>query len=227
MKNYVLKTTGLALAVLVVGASMASANIVYVDAAESNTTLADGTAYTPPARDDADDQWTIRVVGNGATSYTANDNNANPGEDAPELRTTITGLTDGQEYNLYAYFWAATPSGNGDWDLAAGFALDALTAYKPTLLNATDISGVTVADHFTVGTVMVVESDRELYQADLGSVVVGSSESISIYLDDVTGNDDRSWYDGVGYEAIPEPATLGMVALFGGGLLVIRRRLMI
>ncbi|MCK4563543.1 MAG: PEP-CTERM sorting domain-containing protein, partial [Verrucomicrobia bacterium] len=36
---------------------------------------------------------------------------------------------------------------------------------------------------------------------------------------------DRGAITGVIIEQIPEPATLGMVALFGGGLLFIRRKL--
>lgn len=31
----------------------------------------------------------------------------------------------------------------------------------------------------------------------------------------------------MGYEAFPEPGTLGLVAVFGGGVLFIRRKLMI
>lgn len=235
MKKHALKTTGLVLGALICGASVASANITYVDATEANTTTNIGYTYTlevvasgyPTTAQNEDNEWLTRVVGNGDTAFTANDNNANPGEDAPELRTTLTGLTDGQQYNLYAYFWATGTSGNADWDLAAGLTSGSLTDYKPSSGNATDISSVTVADHFTDGTLIVEQSNRYLYQADLGTAVADATGNMVIYLDDVTGNDDRTWYDGVGYEAVPEPATLGLVAVFGGGVLFIRRRLMI
>ena len=54
---------------------------------------------------------------------------------------------------------------------------------------------------------------------------VGKTLFVAFEGNGVTAN-SYSRLDNVYLEAIPEPATLGMVALFGGGVLFIRRRLM-
>ena len=55
----------------------------------------------------------------------------------------------------------------------------------------------------------------------------GSTLTIDAYGYDNTGSANaRGSIAGVIVEQIPEPATLGMIAAFGGGLLAIRRKLM-
>ena len=49
---------------------------------------------------------------------------------------------------------------------------------------------------------------------------IDSSDAVPVYL-------STAYIDDVTVSAIPEPATLGMVAAFGGGILFIRRKLMI
>lgn len=59
--------------------------------------------------------------------------------------------------------------------------------------------------------------------ADIGA----GDYTLSVTENDMVGGGAYAVFDGVTLEAIPEPATLGMVALFGGGILIIRRKFMI
>lgn len=51
-----------------------------------------------------------------------------------------------------------------------------------------------------------------------------TSDSTTVYLNKASGGRD-GMLTGIQIQTIPEPATLGMVALFGAGLLVVRRKL--
>lgn len=234
MKKITLKTT----LALLATAGLSQAAITYVDANAGNTTLANGDAYSPTATTVNDDNlWSLRTVdgsnnpfGNSSTVYTANDNNANPGEDAPELRTTISGLVAGGTYTLYTYFWGSATTGNGQWDIQAGTTSGSLTTYN--YANATSLGDGYVNDGLVynstdfTSSVLVESGNRDLIQASLGTFVADGSGNINIYINDNPGNDDRTWYDGVGYElvAVPEPSTSALFGLAGLGLLLRRRR---
>lgn len=43
----------------------------------------------------------------------------------------------------------------------------------------------------------------------------------------MTDQSERIWVDGIGYEVIPEPATIGLVGIFGAGMLFLRRKFMV
>jgi hypothetical protein len=217
------------IALLISSALPVAAAITYVDASASNTTLADGSAYTPAATTiDDDNEWSLRTLGNNATVYTTNDSNANPGEDGPMLRTTISGLAIASVYDVYVYFWGAgndAPAGNQRWDIQAGLTTTTLTFFDTQ--NATNLghttTGVNPTTYFTNSPdVLVVEGDRRLYQAYLGTATADGSGNIHVFIDDAPGNANRTWYDGVGYELIPEPgfALLGALGLLG----LLRRR---
>ncbi len=110
---------------LVAYVSGASAQVVYIDAdVTTNTTLADGTPLvagthyyvTPtsaPSDTIADGLWDVRQFANFGSIISSN-NGAS--EDAPALRTTITGLTPGEGVAVYAYLWGGS---NADWRLRA------------------------------------------------------------------------------------------------------------
>ncbi len=71
------------------------------------------------------------------------------------------------------------------------------------------------------------------YTAQIYSfAAIAGVQSVQLVIDtnfeyDDTGSTSFVGAREVGFEAIPEPATLGMVALFGGGILFIRRKLAI
>lgn len=217
-----------AAAALALMSTPAVAAISYVEASGSTTTLANGDAYTPTTSTiNNDNEWSLRGLGNSATVYTANDNNADPGEDAPTLRTTISGLAPNATYQVFAYFWAAggdSPGGNQQWDIQAGLNEGDLTFFDHN--NATNLgdasTGVDPTTYFTNTSpeVIVAESDRRLYEASIGSAVADNNGEIGVFIDDAPGNVNRTWYDGVGVVPEPGSAVLGLVGLVG----VLRRR---
>lgn len=191
--------------------------VTYLDAAPANTTLTDGSPYTPTATLINDDnQWSLRTLANLGTVYTANDNNANPGEDAPMLRATMSGLVPGAAYDVFVYFWGAgndAPAGNQRWDILAGLSPGALeffdTGSAINLGHAT--TGVDPFTHFTnqSPTVLLSENDRRLYQARLGTATADANGRINVFVDDAPGNVQRTWFDGIGWKpaetTTPEP----------------------
>ena len=60
-----------------------------------------------------------------------------------------------------------------------------------------------------------------------GTTIGAGTYTLSVTENNMSGGGAYAVYDGITLEAIPEPATLGMVALFGGGILIIRRKFMI
>lgn len=190
------KTSITAAAMLALFATAAEAQITYLDADTSNqsgttnTTNADGTPFTPPltgAGAPNDNQWWER------TGF-ANDGDilaANGGSDVPVLRTTISGLAPGAGYDVYVYYWWADPFGNGEWDLGAGFTQSSITQFLYT-------DGSPITSLFANEPVLIQEGNRDMYEYYVGCTTASSSGTIDVYIDDHPGNDDRSWYDGVG-----------------------------
>ena len=80
-----------------------------------------------------------------------------------------------------------------------------------------DLGGVNSAQGFALDAVT------------LGRYVQLSITDNSVGFQDITGGGDRVGLSEVRFasEVIPEPATLGLMAVFGGSVLFIRRRLMI
>lgn len=196
------------------------ASPTFVDATPANTTLADGTpmslqtivtAEDPPEYflqdndfETANQHWKFRGnFGNGGRIWASHG-----GSDSPMLRTTITGLEANAEYEISVYFWVAgngTPVGNQEWDISAGLATDAMTDIRYNTPGALrlDTSGVVFTN-----TVVVTEADRRLFQYILGTAAANGDGEIQVFVDDLPGNDDRTWYDGVGFASLapPEPA---------------------
>ncbi len=198
-------------------------DIVYVDATSGgsgNTMVWNGAAWStfnPPRNQSSpsDDLWEEEETGYGGYGNGPLQNwfesnrepSSGPGEDCPQLRTMVTGLTD-QTYAVYAYFWVA--SGQG---FKFGAALTNNPAGSLPLYSAGS-TGVQVANAAAFSNVVkVVESDRTLYQVPLGSV---SGTSLSVYIDDEAdgGYSSSCWYDGIGYAvaAAIAPADVAIAA---------------
>ena len=237
---------------LVLSASNVSAAIVYVDASTSNTTLADGTAMVDGSvgfnstSTAADALWNVRAFANDGTIFGSNESG---NEDAPRLRTTISGLTEGTAYNIFTYFWSADDAGwrgrtsltdeagdlpgyNTDHFLASSFSpMTAVTNHNtggqnPGPLSTSDGSGFENGGYFS-NSVLAEEGNRALYQVDLGTAVADANGEIAVYVDDLanTSASNRTWYDGVGYEAaVPEPSTFVLLGLAGLFTLAVRRK---
>ena len=192
--------------------SSLNAQITYVDAttgAGGNTTLADGSAYTPPVNGTtgADNQWEQRTpFGSGGTISESGGENVT--ENAPELRTKLSGLTPGTEYTVRVYFWDPGSTGE-DWSIRAGFTPNpgANTLYSAADATA-ELGGATaavVASTLVHGTAptMFAESGRVLLAAALGTATADANGEILVYIDDLPASlnvNQRSWYDGLGYQ---------------------------
>jgi hypothetical protein len=247
-----------------------AAPITYVDATDGaggNTALAAGGVWNPTTSSTdtgVDNIWRKRSgLANGGTVYEASGQGgpagAPPSENAERLVTTISGLTSGQSYKLYAFFWSPNDI-NQQWLLRAGLTnsggdLDSWTRLNNDAVN--NSAGVVVAsgssfpitpDHLApfpamgaadfanpaallsgtatqAGKTVIAESSRYLWQAAVGTAVADANGEAKVYIDDYvlsggippTGAqtvNNRTWFDGVGYELVPEPATL--VVLFLG-----------
>ena len=221
-------------ALLVLGQA-AGAAVVYTDATSGpsgNTTLANGATFTPPLNGTTgnDNNWEQRTVfGSSGTVYEAGGEAA--GEDAPTLRTTISGLTAGSQYQVYAFFWDPT-SNVEDWNLRAGFSADNLTLYSnpdaTTDAALVGAVGAPLASTLTYSTspTVFLEGNRDLRAAGLGVATADVNGQIAIYADNLTGAPNvnfRTWYDGVGADlVVPEPASLASLAVLAS--MGIRRR---
>ncbi|MFK7769516.1 MAG: PEP-CTERM sorting domain-containing protein [Mariniblastus sp.] len=228
-------------------AMTAQADVTYVDATAANTTLADGSAFSFGNGTDADDLWNNRGFGNDGGVITSNDNGNS--EDAPRLRTTMSGLVAGQTHDVYAYFWGA--GSNQNWRGRASLTDDAgaLPGYNtnhftassfspmtyvtsesndgsinPGPLSTADANGVENGGYFS-NSVLTEEQDRRLYSVFLGSVAADGTGNINVFIDDLenTSGANRTWYDGVGFEAVPEPGS-GLVLLITGLAAISTRR---
>lgn len=195
--------------------------VTYVDATAVNTELADGTplaASGPDATPGAvDGNWHWRSeVGNSGDVLTSADSGY---EDAPALKTTLTGLADGS-YDVFAYFWAQT---TGDWYLTAGFepADNLVFRFNRStlgLLASTTADNVQQAEREHFDADVTLESGGAfLYRAYVGRRQVSGGAAIDVFIDDFNNPSfvdesgarlGQTWYDGLGYAPVLEgPAT--------------------
>jgi autotransporter-associated beta strand protein len=178
---------------------VAPINFTYQDGtwgAGGNTTLSDGSTLTPTASP----FWMERTVfGNSGQVLQAQNDVPT---DAPELRSTISGLTPGQQYTVHLNFWDADLNGGGLWRVQAGSAPGTLTLFAAPNEVAGATNGVALASLTYVGTApMNAEGNRQMWAANLGQLTADGSGQIHVYFDDTgTANgDDRTWFDGLSY----------------------------
>lgn len=152
---------------------------------------------------------------------------------------TITSGT-GTDIDGFGNGMGIVGNGSNDWDPgdSATFAISGLFATANNagesvdsfsiLLDRVNMTGFTDAE----GSYSVLANGSTLNSTAVG-LDLGADADSSIVVTALTGTGpDNKWRFGkVGVNAditvIPEPATLGLVAAFGGGILFIRRRLMI
>ena len=99
----------------------------------------------------------------------------------------------------------------------------ALTTYSNDGAGVTNQTVSTVNLTFDATVVKTESPDRIMYGVKIGSAITASGTTINVFVDNLTGGDSatRTWYDGVGFEAVPEPSA----ALLGGlGFLALLRR---
>lgn len=212
----------------------ASGQFAYLDATSGvsgNTTLANGSLFSPPLNGTtgADQNWEQRTTfGSSGNIFEAGGEVA---ENAPEIRTLISGLTPGASYTVYAHFWDGSGTAP-DWNVRAGFSSNpgANTLFANPA-DAADLSATAavLASSLTYGTAptLFTEVDRTMYAGLVGVGVANGSGELFVYIDDLPsaiGANNRTWYDGVSYSLVPEPSTLALVGIGLGGLALRKRK---
>lgn len=245
MKNQTVVTAAALTACLGAGLHADAATITYVDAVEG----ASGNTFATASGDLTDtswvggntsgilnDQWSKRPFGNGGTIFQGRYND--DGAVFPELTTQITGLSDGL-YDVWVFFWSSTDVTSGvpsqTWNIAGGLTSGDLTTYS--FNGAGDTSSTVAASTLDFDDTVVTQEGslnndgvsglRILYGVNLGEATVSGGSTIDVFIDNLTGEGaggtDRTWYDGVGYQVVPEPGS-GAMALIGLGAMAMRRR---
>jgi hypothetical protein len=170
----------------------AGAQITYVDAVDGSG----GNTYeTGDALGGAASSWTERTgVGNGSLLYQGGYNN-----DSAELTTEVTSLTDGL-YDVWVFFWDAT--GANIWSIQAGRQSANLTAYSHDGPGDTASPVAASTLSFATAPSLFTESDRVLYGVYLGQSTIAGSNSLKVYIDNVTpvNVNTRTWYDGMAHQ---------------------------
>jgi hypothetical protein len=189
--------------------------VVYIDAAPGNTTLetsgalVEGVNFTKSgsAGSASDGLWheRTRATVNGGSIWTAQA--ANPSTEMPKRLVTQFTLPAAGTYTICGYAWNNV-DGGGAWD--CGFQLGSGSNVAYTKSNATDISAT--SGHFTTA-VLALDGAIHLMEASLGTWDTATDGlTVSVYADggfSAAANDNRTWYDGVGYKAISELDTTG------------------
>jgi hypothetical protein len=184
--------------------------VTYIDASTSNTTNADGNAFSPTGPSGSkglkDDKWhEYTVYGNGGSCYTAGESGT---ENVPTIKTTVSGLADGT-YDVFAYYWCVpTPDMNwsnasggfdpNDWGIRAGF--DPCDANMLCFFRQS--SQFAEASQFS-DPVTVTGTGVQLYRVYIGRKAVSGGSSVVVYLDNYDSTftynkPSRTTYDGVG-----------------------------
>lgn len=125
----------------------------------------------------------------------------------PRIVTTVGGLPS-NTYNVYVLYW--TDQIPNPWRIRAG--LTDTTDPLPLFIggNAPSPSAPVnqdagAGDNGTGG----AGQGRRLWIASLGQV---TGTSIDVYVEDgpAANNNQRTWYDGIAYAAVPEPSSMAM-----------------
>jgi hypothetical protein len=210
-------------------------------------TTASGNATNSTGGSATDNKWNVRPQqtnvsynGTGTTYAWEADTGATSVENTPDLITTIT-LPGPGTYNLYGLFWSSNLSG-GYYD--AAFRVGSVGPFSNfDKLNSPEAAadGSNFAGTVLTRTNTPTTPAWSLYIADLGQFTFGDAlPTVDIYVNgpdrDLSGYNplpssysatnfnvqQRTLYDGVGYQVVPEPASCLLLCLAAIGGVAVR-----
>lgn len=176
--------------------------MIYEDASQANTTLADGSAFSYTGPDSSagatDKKWHLRSgYGNNGTVFTSSETG---GEDAPALKTSVK-INEPGIYDVWVNFWG-NPS--ADWRIKAGISQNSMQLFRSMACKQAEAGAFNKE-----GLACSAAGGLILYQAYLGRKELTSAGSIDAFVDDsaiqtgtastLKGDVCRTWYDGVSY----------------------------
>ncbi len=205
----------------IASASQASADITFVDAVhgvsgntfKTGSTLTDTSWLSAANNSTANNaQWVTRSPwGNGDTVYQAIISST---ANFPEITTRISGLANGT-YEIWGFYWDNITTSSEKWMFSAGLNSGALTTYSNDVVTGATTTGVVNTSTLSFSnsptiTQTVSGITYNLFGVKLGQVVVAGG-TVDVYVDRnitaASSTQNRVWYDGVGYELIPQVAT--------------------
>jgi len=225
---------------------VAADEFAYIPATVANTTLADGTALkvvaTAPAAPEEITRGTSEAEPNnhwhwreGAGSGTGSQRgvfaaDGHHGNDAPMLRTLVSGLKPKTDYQVFGFFWVAgyatddaTPAGDTQWDIRLGCGIAKMMGYGhrdnaglPGTIGRRDGGEGTLRQmdaplRPAAGELLDRDGDKRLFRASLGSERTDAKGALVVYVDDQAedSNEGRTWYDGIGVVPTATRADVG------------------
>ena len=210
-----------------IGSAQAAFSGMFVNADLNNTWAADSGTYPNQAdwensNKDTPNKWCWRPTfgvddGVNATGVFGSNETFPAQGDSPLLKTTIShdGLVANTEYKVYVVFEDKPDPDDADWHVYAGFASDGTDLAKFEEDNSVAIG---LSPGQTTG-------GRTTYEGYVGTTFTDGSGNLVLYVDDLpnSGSGARAWYDGVVFAAVPEPATMALLAMGSLGLLKRKR----
>ncbi|TWU27586.1 PEP-CTERM sorting domain-containing protein [Bythopirellula polymerisocia] len=163
-----------------------------------------------------DGLWRFRSTQGGDNGTWEATGSSSLAEDAVEIKTTATGLSNGN-YDVYVFY--RSDVGSNNWKIRAGLSSNPNlnTVYDRTgtdgIAGSLALSG---ASQLTFnGTAPTEDAQQNLLYAIIGQMNV-TNGTLSVFVDDfpasTTGSaNDRSWYDGIGYDIFVPPVTVQSV----------------
>lgn len=143
------------------------------------------------------------------------------GGDAPELVTAIDGLAPGSFYDIFAYYWVIGQPGAlgaAEWQVAAGFTSGDLTTFDSD--GDGGLAGISPLPGDFVSPVSTSSGGDTLtlLQASVGVTQADDNGFVNVFVDDISDDTQRTWYDGLGFRLGEQPSLLSIEVDRGTGL---------